>query len=361
MRRVLDQLDSAGFARVIIADGYRREQIESYFMGNYRGIEVVYSSEDIPLLTGGAVKKALKLCSRSEVFVLNGDTWFDGDFCVMEKMLANRPKAQCCIATKRTRDFSRYGVLEVATDGTICSFQEKAPRIEGLINGGTYLLRREALTAEPEVFSLENDWFARVVSNGSLVACEVDGDFIDIGVSEDYARAQRLFTGAGDSYRLALFDRDGTVNVDTVHLHRMEDCRFIESTIETMRRYSDDSSWRIAIVTNQAGIARGLYTVEDMRLLHRQMAKALCDLGVKVDAWYFCPHHPDITGPCGCRKPAPGMILRAIRDFRANVAECVMYGDKETDRIAAKDAGVDFRWVGINEDWPLPMSSDGVR
>ena len=74
LRRVLDQLDAAGFARVVVADGYRREQIESYFAGAYRGLEVDYSPEDSPLLTGGAVKKALSVCTRPEVFVLNGDT-----------------------------------------------------------------------------------------------------------------------------------------------------------------------------------------------------------------------------------------------------------------------------------------------
>lgn len=342
LRRVLDQLDAAGFARVVIADGYRREQIESYFMGTYRGLEIDYSSEDSPLLTGGAVKKALSVCTQPEVFVLNGDTWLDADFGAMEDMLATHPRAKCCIAAKRMENFDRYGTLDVTSDGTILSFREKAPCAEGLINGGTYLIRREVLEAEPKVFSLENEWFAHVVADGALVACEVGGGFIDIGVPDDYGRAQSMFAGDGDSHRLALFDRDGTVNVDTVHMHRIGDCELIESTVEAMRRYSEDSAWRVAVVTNQAGIAKGLYTVRDMRLLHRQMAEMLRRRGVEVDAWYFCPHHPDYTGECPCRKPAPGMLLRAIRDFRADPAECVMYGDSEKDREAAGISGVMF-------------------
>ncbi|WP_165173758.1 NTP transferase domain-containing protein, partial [Adlercreutzia sp. ZJ242] len=91
LRRVLDQLDAAGFARVVIADGYRREQIENYFMGTYRGLEVDYSPEDAPLLTGGALKGALALCARPEVFVLNGDTYLDADFAAMERALAADP------------------------------------------------------------------------------------------------------------------------------------------------------------------------------------------------------------------------------------------------------------------------------
>lgn len=342
LRRILDQLDAAGFARAVIADGYRREQIEEYFMGTYRGLEVDYSPEDLPLLTGGAVKRALLMCVRPEVFVLNGDTWLDVDFTAMEEALSGHPGASCCIAAKRMRDFDRYGALDVAPDGCIRAFREKAPCAEGFINGGTYLVRRDALEAEPDVFSLESDWFARIVSDGALVACEAKDGFIDIGVPEDYERAQSMFAGAGDSHRLAMFDRDGTINVDTGHMHRIEDCELIGSTVEIMRRYTEDPGWRIAVVTNQAGIAKGLYAVEDMRLLHRRMAEVLRERGVEVDAWYFCPHHPDYTGECGCRKPAPGMLLRAMRDFRADPAECVMYGDKESDRLAAEAVEVAF-------------------
>lgn len=381
LRRVLDQLDAAGFARVVIADGYRREQIESYFMGTYRGLEVDYSPEDSPLLTGGAVRRALAACAQPEVFVLNGDTWLDVDFSRMEETLAAHPEAQAVIAAKAMRDFDRYGTLDVADDGVIRAFREKAPCAAGLINGGTYLLRRDALAPEPEVFSLENDWFARVVGQGVLVACETDGGFIDIGVPEDYCRAQDMFartanvatrplaqqpeqssfresghevgegrrpeghdvgTSLAGECRLALFDRDGTINVDTGHLHRIEDVEWVQGTVDAMRRYSSDPFWRVAVVTNQAGIAKGMYTTGDMRRLHREMARRLLDMGVSVDGWYFCPHHPDFTGPCACRKPRPGMLLRAMRDFRARPAECAMYGDSDKDAQAAAAAGVRF-------------------
>lgn len=342
LRRVLDQLDSMGFARVVIADGYRREQIEGYFMGTYRGLEVDYSPEDAPLGTGGAARRALALCTRPEVFVVNGDTWLGFDPDEMEAALGDRPSALCCIAAKRMRGFDRYGAMDVAADGTVLGFREKAPCAEGLINGGAYLIRRGALSAEPEAFSLETDWLARVVRDGSLVAVEAPGGFIDIGVPGDYGRAQSMLGRAGGSCRLAMFDRDGTINVDTVHLHRAEDMVLIDSTVEAMRRYSEDPSWRVAVVTNQAGIAKGLYTVGDMRALHRHMALALEERGVHVDGWYFCPHHPDFTGPCGCRKPAPGMLLRAMRDFRAEPGECVMYGDNLGDANAAKASSVRF-------------------
>lgn len=354
LRRVLDQLDAAGFARVVIADGFRREQIERYFMGTYRGLEVDYSPEETPLLTGGAVRRALRMCARSEVFVLNGDTWLDVDFGDMEAALAAHSGARCVIAAKRMSDFDRYGTLDVGPGGEICAFREKAPCAVGLINGGTYLIRRDALEAEPEVFSLESDWFARVVGERRLVAVEARGGFIDIGVPEDYARAQELFSSDGayavdvECTNLAMFDRDGTINVDTGHLHSAEGCELIGGTVEVMRRYSDDSGWRVAVVTNQAGIAKGMYSVGDMRALNRAMAQMLRERGVEVDAWYYCPHHPDYTGECECRKPRPGMLLRAMRDFRVDSAHCVMYGDSPKDRQAAEAAGVRFFSVGAS-------------
>lgn len=342
LRRIFDLLDAAGFAHVIVADGYRREQIENYFMGTYRGLEIDYSPEDNPLLTGGAAKKALAMCRKNEVFIVNGDTWFDVDFGGMEETLIAHPEALCCIAVKPMLGIDRYGTVEVSTDESVLGFREKAACAKGFINAGTYLIRKTALDNEPDIFSLEEGWFPEVAAEGRLVAFECCGDFIDIGVPEDYIRAQDMFANAGGSFKLALFDRDGTINVDTGHLHRIGDVEFIEGTVGIMRRYSEDPSWRIAVVTNQAGIAKGMYSVEDMRKLHRAMAGMLSEQGVEVDAWYFCPHHPDFTGECECRKPSPGMLQRAIRDFRTNPAGCVMYGDKDSDRLAAEFSGISF-------------------
>ena len=194
----------------------------------------------------------------------------------------------------------------------------------------------------PEKFSLESDFFEYVVGEGALRAEECAGGFIDIGVPEDYELAQTMLAPLARSWRLAMFDRDGTINVDTGHLHEPEKLELIPSTVDIMRGYSDDPDYKVVVVTNQAGIAKGLYTEADMRNLHRYMEDELEKLGVHVDAWYFCPHHPDYTGPCKCRKPAPGMLLAAMRDFDANAVDCVMYGDMPTDEAAARTADINF-------------------
>lgn len=341
---VLDQLDEAGFAHVTIADGYKSEQIETYFQGTYKGLELSYSTETNPLLTGGAVKKALGLCENKEVFILNGDTYFDANFEEMGKALASNQDARAVISIRHMFNFDRYGVLDLNPDGTVSKFNEKKAVAEGFINGGVYLLRHDTLVTEPEVFSLENDYFSEIVIKEphSIATAVSAGEFIDIGVPEDYFRAQDMFLAKHKTCKLAIFDRDGTINIDTHHMHKIKDCIFIDDTLEIMRQYTEIPGWRIVVVTNQAGIAKGLYSIKDMRILHRQMAELLISKGIRVDGWYFCPHHPAITGDCECRKPSPGMLLRAMRDFGARPGDCIMYGDSDADMLAADAAGVNF-------------------
>ena len=346
LRFIMDQLAAAGFDRAVVADGYRHEQVEGFFGPAYRGMAIEYSPEETPLLTGGAVKRALSRCESDWVFVLNGDTWLDVDFAVMEAAARNASRGvSAAIAVKRMRDFERYGTVDVDAGGALTAFHEKCPREEGLINAGVYLLRRDALNNMPEKFSLESDYFECVVGDGALRAVKCSGGFIDIGVPEDYELAQTMLAPLARPWKLAMFDRDGTINVDTGHLHEPEKLELIPSTVDIMRGYSEDPDYKVVVVTNQSGIAKGLYTEADMRHLHRYMEDELERLGVHVDAWYFCPHHPDYTGPCECRKPAPGMLLAAICDFDANVDDCVMYGDMPSDELAASSIDVAFHWV----------------
>lgn len=138
----------------------------------------------------------------------------------------------------------------------------------------------------------------------------------------------------------AFFDRDGTINVDYGHVYRTEDLDFIPGVPELIRGYNEQQI-PVIVITNQAGIAKGMYTQAQMRAFHDGMnARLLREYGAHIDAFYFCPHHPYYTGPCDCRKPKPGMLLRAAREWKIDLAASVMYGDKEKDRQAAEAAGV---------------------
>ena len=140
--------------------------------------------------------------------------------------------------------------------------------------------------------------------------------------------------------KAAFFDRDGTINVDTGYLYEPEKLKFIPGVPELIRKYNDEG-YLVIVITNQSGIARGMFTVEQMERFNEYMNQRLRnEYGAHIDAFYYCPHLPEITGECDCRKPKPGLFLQAMRDYNINPAESVAYGDSERDRDAAIAAGV---------------------
>jgi len=138
----------------------------------------------------------------------------------------------------------------------------------------------------------------------------------------------------------ALFlDRDGVINAERGHVFRREHFEFLPGIFKKCRKYAS-SGYLIIIVTNQAGIAKGIYTEKDYETLTEWMLTQFRNEGIKISEVYHCPHHPEITGPCTCRKPEPGMILQAIKEFDLDISKCVLIGDKETDLEAGRRAGI---------------------
>lgn len=195
--------------KVILSVGYLAEKVEAEFGKNYLGIEVDYAYEKEALGTGGGIRLAMEKCSGAHVMVLNGDTFFDvklDDF--FEMHLGGSSDAT--LALRRVDDASRYGTIEL--DGKrIAAFKEKSlpaaavasgakagEDVKGsaLINGGVYLLRRKTYLGNTEpgkAFSIEHDFFAKLADKLWLQAFPCEGYFIDIGIPEDYARAQIEF------------------------------------------------------------------------------------------------------------------------------------------------------------------------
>ncbi len=148
--------------------------------------------------------------------------------------------------------------------------------------------------------------------------------------------------GDAPGLRKAVFlDRDGTINVEKNYLHRISEWEWIPGAIEAIRRLND-AGYLVIVVTNQAGIARGMYKEEDVHRLHNQLDVMLAPLRAHIDAYYYCPHHPDFGEKisCDCRKPAPGMILQAQKDWNIDLPHSYMVGDKIADIDAARAAGV---------------------
>lgn len=140
------------------------------------------------------------------------------------------------------------------------------------------------------------------------------------------------------------FDRDGTLNVDVHYLHDPRDFVWVEGAIAAIR-WANEHGYLVIVVTNQSGIARGYYDEAAVHHLHDWMNTELEKHNAHIDAFYYCPHHtegklPAYTKSCDCRKPAPGMLLRAIAEHDIDPAASWMFGDAASDVAAAENAGV---------------------
>ncbi len=144
----------------------------------------------------------------------------------------------------------------------------------------------------------------------------------------------------------AFFDRDGTINEDIGYLHRKEDLVLIPQTIGLIKHYND-IGWPVVVISNQSGIARGMFSEADVNELHNHINKVIKEqFEAHIDAFYICPHLPEITGVCDCRKPNPGMFLRAAKEMNLDLATSVSYGDSERDEVASRKAGIkEFHYV----------------
>jgi D-glycero-D-manno-heptose 1,7-bisphosphate phosphatase len=149
--------------------------------------------------------------------------------------------------------------------------------------------------------------------------------------------------------RAVFLDRDGVINVEREYLSRIEDFAFLPRVVPALQRLQA-AGWRLVVVTNQSGIARGYYTEADYRRVTQHMEDALARDGVRLDRVLHCPHLPDAAvaayrQTCDCRKPAPGMLLQAEQALRLDMPASVLIGDKASDIAAGRAAGVGRCWL----------------
>ena len=188
---VIEYLLNQGIDKFIFSLGYKSEMIIEYVNTQYPMLNTQYSIEEEPLGTGGAVKLACGLATEKNVLVVNGDTLFKID---AEKLSAfhNICAADCTLSLKPMNDFNRYGVVELNNDYTIASFKEKQQYSLGLINGGVYALNVAGFLQEdlPQKFSFEKDYLEQYFAKRKMYGVVQDAYFIDIGIPEDFERAQ---------------------------------------------------------------------------------------------------------------------------------------------------------------------------
>lgn len=194
LHHLFEYLGSQQCRRIVLSLGFRHEQVIDWLDQHQWPFAIDYVIEKEPLGTGGGIALAAAEIAADDFVVVNGDTMFRVDLPLI--MNHHREKAAAAtIALKEMHHFDRYGVVVTDDNGCIRSFEEKQYRDQGMINGGIYILNREALTRKPlpERFSFEKDYLEQYVGEGRFYGCRSDAYFIDIGVPEDYSRAQADF------------------------------------------------------------------------------------------------------------------------------------------------------------------------
>lgn len=346
---LIEEAARQGFADILLLGGYLGEQMVDRYDGrSVRGAKVRVLVEPAPLGTGGALKFAA-LHLADQFLLANGDTFFDIN---LRALAAHLPAKGGVIALRADAAGNRYGRVGFQ-DGQVQSFHAAGERDAGPINGGIYALSREIISDIGEgPVSLEGDVFPGMARRGLLRGKTFKDYFIDIGIPEDLERARLELPG--HLVRPALFlDRDGVLNVDKGYVHKPDDFEWMAGARDAIC-LANEKRWLVFVVTNQAGVARGYYGESDVRNLHAFMQEELASVGGHIDAFEYCPHHPDGTHPdyratCNRRKPEPGMILDLLKAWPVDASRSFLVGDMPHDVAAAEAAGLrGYRFPGGN-------------
>ncbi|GDX53372.1 D-glycero-D-manno-heptose 1-phosphate guanosyltransferase [Bacteroidota bacterium] len=191
---VLKYCSANGITKCILSVGYKAEVIQNYFGNKFLNIELKYCVEENPLGTGGAINASMKIADAEELLILNGDTFFNVSVNEMYSF-HKKNNSDLSIALKPMKNFDRYGIVNNEKDFSISGFEEKVFRKEGNINGGVYIADKKIMNHFPssEIFSFEKDFLETKIGQVKMKGFVFDNYFIDIGIPEDYQKAQNEF------------------------------------------------------------------------------------------------------------------------------------------------------------------------
>lgn len=343
---ILRELSRFGIEEVVLLAGHKSERIARFSREIPallpKPMSVKISAEPAPAGTGGAIWHARDLLNDTFLLV-NGDSWIDTNLARFLASAAAPSDALGYVLLGTMEDCSRYGVVE-RRGRHVTAFHERAPEnTSGMINGGMYVFDKGAIAFMTPSCSLERDVLPALVAKGLLRGESTCGYFIDIGIPTDYIRAQKELP-----QRLrrpaVFFDRDGVLNEDRGWVGTRERFCWTDGAKDAVQLVND-AGLHAFLVTNQAGVARGLYAETDVRDLHRVMAEELLAYGGTLDDIRYCPFHPDAVVDAyrresNWRKPEAGMIADLIGKWAVDLTGSFLVGDKESDLQAARTANI---------------------
>lgn len=365
---VINYLRSQGVEKFIFSLGYKHELIEDYLSTQFPTLSYQCVIEEEPLGTGGAILLACTKATEKNIVVTNGDTLFKIDL-HKATMFHNHNNAECTLLLKPMNRFDRYGVVELDEEQLVNSFKEKQFYESGNINGGVYLLNKDKFLDEefPAKFSFEKHYLEKFYPVRRIYGLIQDAYFIDIGIPEDYNRAQSelsrppLDLSTIDKSWTLFIDRDGVINHEKKedYILNWEEFRFYEGVEKAFQKLAGKFG-KIIIVSNQRGVGKQLMTEHDLRTIHQNMQNAIEAAGGRIDKIYYCTStdnkHPD-------RKPNPGMAFHAKNYFDSvDLSRSVIIGNKPSDMLFGKNAGIYSVFLATtNPDVPFPHPDIDLR
>lgn len=340
-----------GITDVILCVKHLPEKIREYFGdGKKFGVRITYSEEGEFLGTAGATKYAEKKI-KGDFILLYGDVMLNMNL----SKLVEYHKEKRGLATLVVHESDHphdSDIVETNSENKVRKFWRPSPneKFRNLTNAAVHVMNKSILKyVDKNVKSdFGKDVLPKLIKSGVKIYGYVTDEYVkDMGTPERLERVRKDYEN-GKIFKNAVFlDRDGVINDEINLLRKPSQLKLIEGSAEGIKMLNENG-FLVIVVTNQPVVARNLCTEEDIAEIHERLEKLLAERGAKLDGIYYCPHHPDKGYPeenpkykidCECRKPKPGMIIQASKDFGLNPKKCVVIGDRKTDIEAGRNAG----------------------
>lgn len=371
LEREIRSLASQGFKDIILTVGYLADKIIAYFRdGSQLGVKIDYFVEETPLGNAGALFQLRETIGEEPFFLLNADAAFDVDF---NRML-DFHKEHGGLVTLFTHPNSHpydSGLIIADTDGNVekwLSKEDERPQwYNNRVNAGLHVIDPKVLglslknlevdpaTGYPKgKVDLDRQILKPLCGTGKMFCYDSPEYVKDMGTPErfhqveaDYKNGVVQARNLKNKQKAIFLDRDGTINKYVGFLRNIDDFELIDGVTEAIK-HINQSSYLAIVVTNQPVIARGEVSWEELNEIHKKMETLLGKDGAYIDGIYICPHHPDkgfegerpeYKFDCNCRKPKPGLLLEAAKDFNIDLSQSIMIGDSERDIEAGRNAG----------------------
>lgn len=367
LERELYCLRDQGFTDIIITVGHMREVIINYFgdgskisksTGKPFGVQIKYFIEDKPLGNAGALFQ-LKNELKEDFLLLNADAIFDIDFNRMVSFHKER-KAIVTLFTHPNSHPYDSGLIIANEDGVVEKWlakeDERPMYYKNRVNAGLHVVNPQILETGIHATKIDLDrQILKPLAGTGKMFCYDSPEYVkDMGTPERYHSVCEDFKSGiikaknlHRKQRAVFLDRDGTINKYVGFLRNINDFKLIPGVAEAIKLLNS-MGYLVIVITNQPVIARGEVTISELEEIHNKMETLLGLNGAYLDAIYYCPHHPDsgyvgevseLKFDCDCRKPKPGMLLKASKDFNIDLSASWMIGDSRNDIKAGISAG----------------------